>query len=411
MRTFISFHEALGTVLSAASALSVEEIPLKDALGRTLAGATISAGPVPPFASSAMDGFAVRAADFESESTDLENIGHIAAGAVSTIKVVPGTCIEIMTGAPTPEGCDAVAPVEWVTSREGERVVFKKGPTPGQHVRPAGEDVAKGDQVFSGGERITPAIIGMLATLGVDPVPVIRQPIVAILSTGDEVVLPAAQPRPGQIRNSNGPSLREQAIMAGAKCDNWVHAPDDPVLIRAAIDEAKGVDLLVISGGVSVGDHDHVKQGLRDAGAVFDFWKVRQRPGKPLAFGRLGNTLLLGLPGNPVSSAMCFEVYGRALIERLSGRAPTGNPTLKAVLGKEIKKVDGLHFFTRAIAEVDEEGVLRVKDTGPQRSNLYGSVVQANCILHLPEAGGYVREGTLVTIEMLPWSKLYASAP
>ena len=117
-----------------------------------------------------------------------------------------------------------------------------------------------------------------------------------------------------------------------------MHAPDDPVLIRAAIDEAKGVDLLVISGGVSVGDHDHVKQVLRDAGAVFDFWKVRQRPGKPLAFGRLGNTLLLGLPGNPVSSAMCFEVYGRALIERLSGRAPTGNPTLKAVLGEGDKE-------------------------------------------------------------------------
>ena len=419
MRTFISFHEALATVLSAASTLPAENTPLNNALGRTLGKSIVSQGPVPPFASSAMDGFAVRSADFDSEpntdggpkTTTLENTGHIAAGMVSSAEVVSGTCMEIMTGAPVPKGCDAVAPVEWVVSRDGDHVVFEKGPKLGQHVRPAGEDVAGGETVFSGGERITPAIIGMLATLGVDPVPVVRQPVVAILSTGDEVVSPASEPGPGQIRNSNGPSLREQAVMAGAECASWLHAPDDPAQIRSILEGQRGVDLLVVSGGVSVGDHDHVKQVLIEAGAEFDFWKVKQRPGKPLAFGRLGKTLLLGLPGNPVSSAMCFEIYGRPLIERLSGRSASGSPKLKAVLSRDIKKVDGLHFFTRAVAEVDERGVLRVADTGPQRSNLYGSVVRANCILHLPEAGGLVRSGALVEIELLPWSGLYPTGP
>jgi len=317
-----------------------------------------------------------------------------------------------MTGAPFPEGADSVAPIEWVARHEHDEVTFSRAPDPGKHVRPAGEDVAARAQVFSGGERISPSILGMLASLGADPVSVTRQPRVAVISTGDEIVPASQVPGPGQIRNSNGPSLAAQVQAAGGIATGPWHAPDEPDAIRELITSClsadQGHDVLVFSGGVSVGDHDHVQRVLNELGATISFWKVRQRPGKPLLFGSIQGIPFLGLPGNPVSSAMCFEVYVRPLLFRMLGREESPQ-TVNAVLARDIRKVDGLHFFTRGIASVSDAGTLMVRDTGPQRSNLYGSVVRANCIMHLPEAGDHVPEGTLVSIEWLPWADRVAS--
>lgn len=407
MRTFISFTEALECVLSHATTTGIESVPLSKAVTRTLAEPVFARENLPPFASSAMDGFAIRAADFEADgSRTVQVVDHIAAGDGRLLNVEPGTCMEIMTGAPFPEGADAVVPVEWVVERSGENVRFDRIPETQKHVRPAAEDIAAGTKVFEGGERITPAIAGMLASLGVDPVPVRTRPRVRVISTGDEIVPASSEIGPGQIRNSNGPSLRAQVLTAGGACEEFEHVADDPDAIRALLADAKGADLLIFSGGVSVGQHDHVKQVLDDLGAEMLFWKVRQRPGKPLAFGRLGTTLFLGLPGNPVSSAMCFEIYGRALIEAMLGRCAQRTPLLSARLGRAIRKVDGLHFFTRGIASLDDAGHLTVVDTGPQGSNLYGSVVLANCIVHLPEAGDEVVAGSMINIQMLPWAGL-----
>ena len=407
MRTFISFEEALSCVLSHAHAMEVESVRLSDARGRTLAGRVKALEDVPPFASSAMDGFAVRSEDVCPDGTaTLEVAGHIAAGDPGGQVVESGTCMEIMTGAPFPEGADAVAPIEWVSARHDKAVSFGQFPPRGKHVRPAAEDLAAGDTVFEGGEVITPAVAGMLATLGVDPVSVRRAPRVRVISTGNEIVAPSENIGPGQIRNSNGPSLRAQVVEAGGMCAAFEHAPDDPEAIADLLKTSENADLLLFSGGVSVGDHDHVRRVLDEAGAEMMFWKVRQRPGKPLAFGRLGNAVFLGLPGNPVSSAMCFEIYGRPLIERMLRRRMARTPLLPARLAQSIRKVEGLHFFTRGLASVGSAGSLTVIDTGPQRSNLYGSVVRANCIIHLPESGAEVTEGSMVNIQMLPWANL-----
>jgi len=404
MRTFISFTEALDCVLAHASLTGTEFVPLSAVVLRTLAKPVIARDDLPPFASSAMDGFAVRTDDFSLDvHRDVRVIDHIAAGDGRSLVVEPGTCMEIMTGAPFPYGADAVIPIEWVAGRQGDNVRFDRIPAPQKHVRPAAEDVQKGAKVFQGGERITPAIAGMLASLGMDPVEVRRQPKVRVISTGDEIVPASSGIGPGQIRNSNGPSLRAQVVEAGGECKVFDHVPDDPDAIRTVLSDAGDSDILVFSGGVSVGEHDYVKQVLDEMGAETLFWKVKQRPGKPLAFGRLGSTLFLGLPGNPVSSAMCFEIYGRALIEAMLGRSSTRTPVLKAKLGRSLRKVEGLHFFTRGIATTDATGQLTVVDTGPQGSNLYGSVVMANCIIHLPQHLAEVLAGSLVDIQMLPW--------
>ena len=405
MRTLISFEDALACVRDQATTLSSELVPLGEALGRTLSEAVVARANVPPFASSAMDGFAVRSADGQAGTTTLEVIGHIAAGDTGGPAVTPGTCVEIMTGAPFPEGADAVAPIEWVAAREGMSVTFHRFPEARKHVRPAAEDVSAGQIVFEPGHVITPAVVGMLATLGYDTVPVSHMPRVRVITTGNELIAPGTPLESGQIFDSNGPSLRAQVRAAGGFCPYHEHAKDDPSALADLLSAQGQTDLVIFSGGVSVGDHDHVKEVLKEAGAEMFFWKVRQRPGKPLAFGRLDRTLILGLPGNPVSSAMCFEIYGRFIIERMLGRHAT-TPRLCARLGRDMNTVSGLHFFARGIAGVSPSGELWVQDTGPQRSNLYGSVVRANCIIHVPESADHVPKGTMVSIQMLPWAPL-----
>jgi len=245
----------------------------------------------------------------------------------------------------------------------------------------------------------------MLAMVGAAKVPVHAVPSVAVIATGDELVEVDETPGPGQIRNANAPALAAQVRSAGGCVHGAYLARDDKADVRRVIEAAREADVLVFSGGVSVGTHDYVKQVLDAMGMELLFWKVRQRPGKPLAFGLMDGTPVFGLPGNPVSSAMCFEQHVRPALAKMLGRKALLRPRHPAVLSADTPKVEGLHYFARGVAEFGKGRKLYVRDTGPQASNLYSSVVKANCIIHLPARLRDPAPGTEVEIEWLHWAR------
>lgn len=401
MDTFISLDEARRIEQRAALLQPQETVPLSRSLGRTLAEDAVGREAIPPFDNSAMDGYAVRVADLDELPATLEIVEQIPAGTTPTRSIGAGTCAHIMTGAPIPEGADAIVPIEWTDAGAGKTVRINRGPERGQYIRPAGQDVQQGDVMVEAGQVIMPPVVGMLATLGVSAVPVRVPPTVAVVATGDELVPVGAELSPGQIRNSNGPALAAQVQVAGGAPLGPFVARDDDADIRRVIEEARRADVMVFSGGVSVGEHDHVKRVLDAMGMELHFWKVRQRPGKPLAFGTLQGALVFGLPGNPVSSAICFDQHVRPVLAAMLGRQYITRPRHPAVLDAPSPKVENLHHFARGIASFDEGGRLRVRDTGPQASNLYSSVVRANCIIHLPEGLPAAEPGLEVDIEWL----------
>lgn len=403
MKSLISVDEARASILAVASLQPPEYIPLGAALDRTLAEGVVSLEAIPPFDNSAMDGFAVRAADLTDLPVVLRIVGEVAAGVFPERPVAPGTCMRIMTGAPRPEGADTVVPIEWTEKAGDWEVRILRAPAERQYVRPAGQDVRAGEIVVNAGVVVTPPIVGLLATVGAAWVSVRVPPRMTIISTGDELVDVSATLKPGQIRDSNGLALAAQAHTAGAEVISLLRAPDVPAQLQAIIERALDADVLLFSGGVSVGDYDYVKTVLDDMGLELLFWKVRQRPGKPLVFGRLGQRLVFGLPGNPVSAAMCFEQYVRPTLAAMLGRAEVMRPRHPATLAAPIAKDSGLHHFIRGIAAFGEDGRLMVRNTGPQASNLYTSVVRANCIVHLPEEMENPDAGTPVEIEWLTW--------
>jgi molybdopterin molybdotransferase len=403
MKTLISVEKARSTVLDAVRVLPVETIRFDECAGRTLAEDILSQDDIPPFANSAMDGYALVADDMAGGEATLEVVDDIPAGAVPSREVTRGTCARIMTGAPVPAGANAIAPVEWTEALPDGRVRIKRAPMAGMHVRPAGQDARRGQRMMAAGDVITPPGIGMLAALGYDRVAVRQAPVVAVIATGDELLHPSEPLTPGKIRNSSGYALCAQAVAAGATPLPPLLARDNPESIRSVIHQALMADVLVFSGGVSVGDYDLVKQLLDEAGMELLFWKVKQRPGNPLAFGLLQGKPVFGLPGNPVSSAMCFEQYVRPALAKMLGRSTHGRPHHPAILAADTAKVAGLHFFSRGIAGYEADGRLAVRDTGSQASNLYSSVLAANCIIHLPEAWAEAKAGTRVDIEWLTW--------
>lgn len=404
MQEFIAVDEAQSIIIDTVKKQPAENRSLHAVQGCTLAATVRSPEDIPRFENSAMDGYAVQTSDLAEVPATLRIIEDIPAGTKPERTVEPGTCAQIMTGAPVPTGADAVVPVEWTERVGNDEVRIERAPEPGQYVRPAGRDVREGQVVFEPGRVITPPAIGMLATLGVAKVPVRVPPTVAVIATGDELVDIDEKPGPGQIRNSNAPALAAQVRAAGGRCAAQVRARDDEEDIHRTIEQALGADVLVFSGGVSVGEYDLVKQVLDDMGMELKFWKVRQRPGKPLAFGVLQGTPVFGLPGNPVSSAMCFEQHVRPGLAKMLGRSALRRPRHPAILDKATPKVEGLHFFTRGFASFGDDGRLHVHDTGPQASNIYSSVVKANCIVHLPEGMAEPDPGTPVEIEWLRWN-------
>jgi len=401
MKELISVEEADALIQTYVSLAPIEFVRLDESPGRTLAEPIKSGVDIPPFDNSAMDGFAVRAEDVLEVPTELPVSQEIQAGSYPDRPLTPGTCARIMTGAPMPIGSDTVIPFEWTEGHDP--VLMLSQASRGHAVRRAGGDVRVGQHVFEGGEIVSPPVVGMLAALGCDMIPVRRPPSCAVLTTGDELVHHTEVPERGQIRNSNGPALVAQVVAAGGSLGSLLTAQDDRGSIRASLETCLESDIVVVSGGVSVGHYDHVKAVLQQLEIDLVFWRVRQRPGKPLLFGVRGDVLIFGLPGNPVSSSICFDRYVRPTIGRMLGRRHPERPRLMATLKEPIRKVPNLRYFARGRLLKATEGELEVVPTGPQGSAIYSSLAHADCIIHLPEDLEDPLIGERVEVEPLVW--------
>ena len=316
-------------ILNQAKVLDAEYLALAKAESRVLAEDIKAKEPVPPFRKSTMDGYAVNSADLtpfhEEELPLLDVIADLPAGKTLKAKLTPGQAVRIMTGAPMPEGADAVVKVE-DTDKKGKKVLIRRKINEGENIGEAGEDVAKGEVVLNKGDVIGAAGMGMLASLGYAKVKVTRKPVVAIIPTGDELVEPGAKLTGGKIRNSNAYGLIGLVQSAGAEADYLGIAPDKKSLLRAKISKAKKADILVLSGGVSVGDYDLVKDQLKSFGVKPGFWQVQIKPGKPMFFGTKRRQLVFGLPGNPVSAMLTFQLFVQPAIDQMLGKKKVGLP-------------------------------------------------------------------------------------
>lgn len=402
VRELISVLEAREGILRASRTLGVEETPLHAAVGRVLRENVVSDVDIPPFDNSAMDGFAVSLSDFDGEHANLIVQEDIPAGHWPSSSVGDGRCARIMTGAPVPDGTDAVVPVEWCrgAGEVGSSVTMGRRPEPGQHIRRRGSDIKEGDLALEAPLQIEPHTIGVLASLGYGEVGVAIRPSVAVVATGDELVDASETPTGGRIRNSNGPTLAQLAVATGAVLSGEYVARDEVDHTRKVLGAAMEADIVVISGGVSVGSYDYVKEVLDEMGLRRLFWRVKQRPGKPLTFGTIGDRLVFGLPGNPVSTAVCFRQYVRPAIRKILGLSP-GPKFVSARLEEAIRKAPDLHFFVPGRAAVDEEGRLTVRKSGAFGSHIFSSMAAANCLISIPEGPETVGTGSRVDVELM----------
>ena len=383
----VPFERAREQALARVAPLAPRELPVGDALGCVLAADVAAAEDLPPFANSAMDGFAVRAADLAAAGAApvaLRLAGEVFAGSGRLPTVAPGAAVRITTGAAVPPGADAVVPLEQATV-EGDRVLVGVAPDPGAFVRAAGEDVRAGTVVLARGSLLDAAAVGMLASVGRRLVPVHPRPRVAVVSTGDELVEPGEPLGPGQIRDSNAWLLQAQASAAGADAFRCGRLRDDPETLRRgfALAAAEG-DLVVTSGGVSVGERDYTKQVLAELGDVRAF-RVAMQPGMPQAFGLAAGTPLYGLPGNPVSCFVVFETLVRPALRRLAGHPDDrlDRPRVVARLADPVRSPAGKVSFLRVRLRVGPDG-LEAALTGPQGSGVLSSCVAADGLAVVP---------------------------
>ncbi len=408
----LSVEEAQSRVLSNFKPLEAERVGVFDALGRVLTEDIYADMDIPPLANSAMDGYAVRAADVANASAAqpvrLRVVYDLAAGYVTDVRVSTGTAIRIMTGAPVPAGADAVVPFEETDEASCGRhavgevhVCILKRAEPGANIRAAGEDVRSGQLVLAAGALIRPAEVGLLASVGRSTVMVHRRPRVAILATGDELVGIDERPGPGQIRNSNNYTVAAAVlryggipIMLGIARDS---IEDLTAKIRAGLEQ--NPDLIVTSGGVSVGDFDVVKNVLAAEGEI-GFWRVRMKPGKPLAFGTLRGVPHLGLPGNPVSSAVSFELFARPAMLLMEGKPPLERRTVMAAFADGLARKDDRRHYLRVIVE-GKEGAYRARLTGQQGSGILSSMARANGLAVVCEEAGSVSPGEMLPVILL----------
>jgi molybdopterin molybdotransferase len=377
----LSVEEARVRILSHARLTEVEQVPLEEAAGRVPALWSVTAEvDVPPFANSAMDGFALRAADVPGE---LPLAGEVAAGATSLQALKLGTAVRIMTGAPLPVGADAVIPVE-AAEMVGEERVRLPATQPGAFVRPLAHDTGRGDQVELPPEALSSASIAVLASLGIGRVSVRRCPVVAILSTGDELVEPGEPLGAGQIHDANSLSLAAAVQEAGGEPLVLPRVRDDPAAIEAALaDGAARSDVLVVSGGVSVGRYDHVRSGIERLGELA-FWRIAVQPGKPLAFGSIGERPIIGLPGNPVSALVTFELFMRVLVRGMLGLLGDGRQHVPARLDTTVPKDRERRAYLRVVVRSAADGWLATP-AGGQSSAQLRSLAAANALLAIPE--------------------------
>ncbi|MCX8032352.1 MAG: molybdopterin molybdotransferase MoeA [Thermoleophilia bacterium] len=398
-----SIEEARLRILAEATPLPAEKRPLAQALGLVLAEDVFAPHPLPPFDNAGMDGYAIRARDVAEATADepvrLAIVDTVAAGQVSSHKVGPNEAVRIMTGAPIPEGADAVVQRE-ATSEDGDYVLVREPVKPGRHVRWAGEDVAAGERALAAGTPIGPAEIGLLASLGQALVLVHRPPSVAIISTGSELVEVDQPLRPGQVHNSNAYTLRALCQQMGLEPHVLGIVPDDYEATKRLFEEGLAHDVLLTTGGVSVGHFDFVKDVQDELGVERRLWGVAVKPGKPLVFGVRGKTLVFGLPGNPVSSMVSFELFVRPALLRLMGHRRNLRPLYKAVVAEDIANTDNRVFVVRVRAW-REDGVWHVSSTGAQGSGILRSMVGANGFIFVPPGAGGVRAGDEVDFMLL----------
>ena len=416
----LSVEEARSRILEMFQPLESERKPILEALGQVLAEDVSSPMSIPPLANSAMDGYAVQSSDITGATPDtptsLRVIGQVAAGQLPQNEVVPGTAVRIMTGGPIPPGADTVVPFEDTDEYDLKssgmglsdiaEIKVNIGASEGSNVRPAGQDISKGQTVLKKGMLLRPSEIGVLASVGRDMVEVVRRPVVAVIATGDELLEPGGPIAPGKIYDSNSYSVAAAVLRYGGVPLFLGIARDNLESMNAKLEEGLDADLLLTSAGVSRGDYDIVKDLLASRGKVA-FWSVRMRPAKPLAFGvfpRPGGRLVphVGLPGNPVSALVAFEELVRPAILRMLGRTDLEKPTIRAELEEDIVNTDGRRVFARVVV-TRRDGRYYACLTGDQGSGVLTSMALANGLAICPEDVPRMKAGEVVDVQMLDW--------
>ncbi|WP_119458652.1 gephyrin-like molybdotransferase Glp [Rhodospirillaceae bacterium SYSU D60014] len=397
----ISVEEARTRICAAIRPLGSEQVGLGEALGRVLAEDAVARVTQPPAAMSAMDGYAVRAADVATVPVRLTVVGEAPAGGAFEGTLRAGEAVRIFTGGPLPAGADSIVIQENVTV-EGDKVLVREGTTAGRYVRPAGLDFKAGDVGLPCGRLLTVRDIGLAAAMNLPWLRVTRRPRIAILSTGDEIVMPGEPIGPNQIVGSNGLSLAAFVTACGGTALHLGIAPDDRAALKQMMAGAAGADLLVTSGGASVGEHDLVHGVLREHGMSLDFWQIAMRPGKPVMFGRFGTTAVLGMPGNPVSTLVCALVFLRPVIETMLGQAEPDARTATALLGADLPANDRRQDYLRAELTYDPQRGAVATPFGRQDSAMLRTLAHADCLIVRPPYAEAAAAGT--TVAILPFS-------
>jgi molybdopterin molybdotransferase len=379
----ISVEEALSRLLAPLSRVPPEQVALSDAVGRVLAEDVAARRTQPPFAVSAMDGYAVRAADVQAIPVTLRIVAEIPAGASYAGTLGEEEAARIFTGAPLPAGADAIV-IQEDTKRSGDTVEVLEGAPRGRYVRRAGLDFAEGEVLLKAGRRLTPRDIGLAAAMNRPWLMVYRRPRVAILSTGDEIVMPGDPIGPNQIVSSNLLALAAFMTASGAEPVMVGNAPDDPEALRRIAAAARGVDLFVTTGGVSVGEHDLVRGVLSEDGLEIDFWEIAMRPGKPLMFGHYRGVPMVGLPGNPVSTLVCSLIFLLPALNRLSGLPDEASAPGSARLGVPVKQNDRRQDYLRARVVRGADGGIEVVPFEVQDSSMMRPLAGADCLVIRP---------------------------
>ncbi len=395
--------DALAAILAGADPLPEEMAGLDAAHHRVLARDLASRRTQPPVAMSAMDGYAVRAADIGALPARLHVIGEIAAGRPFERPLRAGEALRIFTGGVVPDGADTVV-IQEDTERDGDTVIVKQATTAGKNIRPAGIDFREGDVLLRARSRLTDRHLSLAAGMNYPELPVHRRPKVAVLATGDELVLPGSTPGPGQIVLSNGYALRALARSEGAEAIDLGIAPDTMEATTGAIRRARdsGADVLITTGGASVGDHDLVKRSLEAEGVEMAFWRIAMRPGKPMMHGRLGAMRVIGLPGNPVSSYVCAFLFMVPLIRALSGRTDIHHRIEQAMLGRDVAANDVRQDYLRARLDASADGLPIATPVGHQDSSLLGNLAAAEALVIRPPFAAAARKGEPCAVLKLP---------
>ncbi len=379
--------------------LDTEVIPLTESKGRVVASAIDAPMDLPPFDASAMDGYALHANDL-NQDRELAVVGESRAGHVYQDPLAPGTAIRIFTGAPIPRGTSAVVIQEDV-ERNGDQISFRASLEIGENIRSRGHDIAKTQLLAKAGDRLDAYKISWLAACGVTNVTAVRRIRVALFSTGDELIDPGTPLGPGQIYDANRTALRELVSERPVEVLDLGALPDDPQAINRALETAaEAADVVVTSGGVSVGDADYVKDVVAQAGSL-DFWKIALKPGKPLAVGRVGKALFFGLPGNPVSTIITYLLFVAPTIDRLCGMPDSTPYRLPAILQETIEHHQGRREYVRGVFGMNDDRVT-VSPTGDQSSNRLATFANANCLIVVPEQTDDIKAGSIVDIVLLP---------